>query len=213
MRWILLWSAFSLLTPTEAGAQDYKRSVKLSKGKVRVEFTVRQPEGRPSGPAHHPRVGVAPSLNPGLTAFLTKAFDEGSKVEAVPASELSANAVMATQIGSMLRSEVRNLVDAICRKGKLDYAFFLDQGTPALKAGFGASFGLGRMHWRSEQDARLFDCRTKQSVWHQSVLLDTSQSVFKMNNSGTTAGLTGSPEADKAMANVIAEKLTGDMAW
>lgn len=199
-----------------AASADYKRDVKLAKGRATVEFTTAASEGRPSGPAKHPRVGIAPSPSPSFGNFLAKQLDEAGKVEVVPSSRLQAvSMTLGGGFEELMRSELVAAVASSCRAGKLDYLLVMGVAQTSMKTDITTFIvGFGRMRMRHIQQSRLYDCRSQQVVWKQSVLFETSQGAMSSALSGNGMGaLLGGPEAEQAMAGVYAEKLTADLAW
>lgn len=215
MKRIAVAAALACLVASAATASDYKRDVKLAKGKATVEFTAQAREGTPSGPAKNPRVGIAPSPSPSFGNFLAKQLDDAGKVQVVPASRLQAAAAVGGGFEELMRSELVGAVASACRAGNLNYLLLLGAPQTSMKTDVSTFIvGFGRMRSRHTQETRLYDCRTKQIVWKQSVLFETSQGAMSSALSGNSAGaLLGGPEAEQAMAGIYAEKLTADMGW
>lgn len=205
--------ATTITTAAYAGDANFSRQVKLSKGKAKVEFTSLSAESSPTGPAQHPRLGIAPSLNPSFANFLAKHMDDSARVEVIPPSKFSSNSAFASGFEQMLRSELESAVISNCRTAKLDYLLLFGSPQQSQKTDVTAFvFGLGRMRMRSTIETRLYDCRTRKSVWVQKVQFETSQGMAGMAFGGTGAGF-GGPEAEQAMAGIFAEKLTADLKW
>lgn len=210
---IAITLAATIATSAIAGDANFSRQVKLSKGKAKVEFTTLAAEGSPTGPAQHPRLGIAPSLNATFANFLAKGMDDGARVEVVPPSKFNSNSAFATGFEQMLRSELESAVTSSCKTAKLDYLLLFGSPQQSQKTDVTAFvIGMGRMRMRNTVETRLYDCRTRKSVWVQKVQFETSQGMMGMAFGGTGAGF-GGPEAEKAMAGIFAEKLTLDLKW
>lgn len=197
-----------------ADAKEYSQSVKLSKGKAKVEFTAGTPEGARTGSSKNPRVGIAPSPTISFGNFLAQQLDATGRAVVVPPSRLSDASALNGGFDGLMRSELQSAISGACRKEKLDYLLVLGTPQPSMKTDITAYLlnPFARMRTRNNQESRLYDCRATQSVWVQDVRLETSQSVVgSMNNLG--AGFLGGPESERAMARLYVEKLIADMGW
>lgn len=212
---VTLCVSMLLAVSASANPDTFSRTVKLSKGEAKVEFTAQAPEGAHTGPLKDPHVGIAPSANPSFSAYLAQQLDESGKATVVPPSRLSTANSLSGGFDGMMRSDLQDTITAACRQGKLDY--LLAMGAPQMSMKTDATtyiMGFGRSRMRNRQDAKLYDCRTRQAVWVQSVLFETSQGALSSAFTGNAAGgLLGGPDAERAMAKVYTEKLTADMNW
>jgi hypothetical protein len=215
MRRVLGALIIGALVATAAYADEgkFSREVKLTKGKAKVQFTAMQADGTAAGLAKQPKLGIAPSMSPSFSSFLAKRMDENGRVVVVPPTKLNSGSAFSMGFDQLMRSELVESVGSSCKAAKLDYLLLL--GSPQMSQKTDATayvFGLGRMRMRNTVEARLYECRTTKSVWRQSVLLETSQGMMSMAFGGSGAGF-GGPEAEQAMANIFADKLTVDMKW
>lgn len=198
-----------------AAAVSYRQTVKLSKGKATVAFTAEAPEAKASGPTRSPRVGISPSPNPSFGNFLAQKLDDAGKVTVVPASRVQGAASLSGGYEQLMRSELAAVVSSACRGSNLNYLLVMGAAQMSYKTDITTYIvGLGRMRMRHTQMSRLYDCRSKQVVWQQSVMFETSQGAMSSALSGNGMGaLLGGPEAEQAMAGMYAEKLTADLGW
>lgn len=212
---VLAALALGTLIATNAYANEgtFSREVKLSKGKAKLKFTAMPADGSVTVASKQPRLGIAPTQNPSFASFLAKQMDERKKAVVVPPSKLGSSSAFGMGFDQLMSSELVEAVGSSCKSSKLDYLLLL--GSPQMSQKTDATafvFGLGRMRLRNTVEARLYECRTAKSVWRQSVLLETSQSMMGMAFNGAGAGF-GGPEAEQAMAGVFVDKLALDMKW
>lgn len=197
------------------GAEQFSREVKLAKGKAKVEVTPGSPETKASR-INHPRLGIAPSPSASFGNFLARAFDESGKVDITPPSRLQGVfRTLGAGFEQLMRSELTEAVNDACRTGHLDYLLVMGAPQMSMKTDVTAFIvGLGRMRMRNRQESRLYECRSRKTVWAASVMFETSQGTMSSALTGNSAGaLLGGPEAEQAMAKIYGDKLAGDMGW
>jgi hypothetical protein len=215
MRFVLPLAAAFGLVCTAASAEEFSRELDLGKGRAKVTFTSIAPDAPPSGPKKYPRVGVAPSVDAQFGSFLTRQLDDSSRVQVTsPTKVQSADLPVGFTFDSVTRSELKAAIDTACRTNQLDY--ILVMGSQQHTTGMDVTvfiIGLGRMKMRVQQEARLYDCRSKAIVWNQNIIFEGSQGLMSSTLSGNLAGNAIGPDASKAMASIYSDKLISDMGW
>lgn len=197
------------------GTERFSREAKLAKGKAKVEVTPGTPETTASR-INHPRLGIAPSPSASFGNFLARAFDESGKVDIVPPSRLqAAYRTLGAGFEQLMRSELSEAIGDTCRAGHLDYLLVMGAPQMSMKTDVTAFIvGFGRMRMRNRQESRLYECRSRKTVWVADALFETSQGTMSSALTGNSAGaLLGGPEAEQAMAKIYGEKLAADMGW
>jgi hypothetical protein len=202
-----------LLFGGAAHAQKWSGSAKLSKGKVTVTLKATVTSGMPRRLARQPRVGVAPTAS-SYGAPVAQQLEATGKVAAVSPSRISGTAFLRASFELMPQGDLTDAVGAACRRSRLDYLLLL--GTPQLSAKTDITamiFFVGKSRMRNRFEVSLYDCQRLQPVWAQQATFETSRGVINNAFDGGGANLIMNPEADKAMARLLVEKLTADLGW
>ncbi|MEI9899159.1 MAG: hypothetical protein WDN31_02440 [Hyphomicrobium sp.] len=172
MRGYLLILAMAC-APFPAHAQEYSRSVKLSKGKATVAFTPGQADAAPDHSIRNPRVGIAPSPSPSFGNFVARKLDDTGRAQVVPPSQMHVpQSLMTSGFEELMRSELAGAISAVCKQSRLDYVLLMGALQMSQKTDITAMiFFIGKMRVRKRSESRLYDCRSHQTVWVQHVLL------------------------------------------
>ena len=205
--------AFTALAP--ASAEEFSRETHIGKAKIKVVLNSVAPEGRATGPARNPRLGVAPSALGEFTNFVTRSLDDSSRVQVTSPSRLVSDQMPAAfSFDAVTRSELRDALTSACAKGKLDYALVFGASTATMKTDVTVFIvGLGRNRQRLSYEARVYDCRTKSIVWNQNVMVEGSQGMFTSAVTGNMMGNQFGADGSKAAAAIFSDKLIADMGW
>jgi hypothetical protein len=197
-----------------AEGDHLSRTIKVTHGKAKIEIVAGAPDAVPSH-VMHPKLGVAPTPAAAFSSFLARAFDDGQRVTVVPPSRLPDSSNILTGGSELVvRSEFDQAIASACRGAHLDYLLVMGTPRASVKTDVTSFIGIGATHMRNRQEARLYECRSRKTVWVAEVLLETSYATFASAfNGNSTRMILGDPDAYRAWANVFAEKLSGDMGW
>ncbi len=206
---VVLGTATSMAAPT--GADTVKQQVNIPGGRVKVSMTSMESPAAPSGPRTMPKVGVSPSSL--IATSLARALDNTGKATVLSPARFTATSVeQAGGFDTLTRSEFADSLANACTRLKLDYALYA--GSPQMSSGMSTSvflMGFGRMKQTQAFEMRLYDCRSKQPVWTQSVAVEDSSGLWTNMIAGKMS-MGGSQSVDAA-TQIIATKLAADMGW